>query len=144
MSYRCSICEEVHEGLPDIGVDKPDQWWDVPEEERERRVELSDDACVIDGEYFFIRGVIHIPVHGQPYDFGFGVWVSQKKENFITYMDNFDSPEIGPFFGWLCTNLPCYEQGTLSLKTTAHFRGGEERPTIEVEPTDHPLAIDQR
>jgi hypothetical protein len=144
MSYQCSVCGETHEGLPDIGTDKPDLWWDIPEEERDKRVELTDDTCVIDGEHFFIRGVIHIPVHGQAEDFGFGVWVSQKKENFYTYLENFDSDEIGPFFGWLCTNLACYEPGTLSLKTMAHFQGGKRRPRIELEPTDHPLAIDQR
>ena len=144
MSYRCSVCGETHEGLPDIGADKPETWWDVPEEEREQRVELTSDTCIIDNEHFFIRGVIHIPVRGQTNDFGFGVWVSQKRENFYTYLENFDSAEIGPFFGWLCTNLACYEQGTLSLKTMAHFRGEGQRPKIEIEPIDHPLAIDQR
>jgi hypothetical protein len=143
MSYRCTSCGETHEGLPDIGADKPDQWWDIPEEEREGRIELTDDTCIIDGEDFFIRGVIHIPVHGQPEDFGFGVWVSQKKENFYAYQENFDSAEIGPFFGWLCTKLSCYEQETLLLKTMAHFRGGGQRPEIKIEPTDHPLAIEQ-
>ena len=144
MSYQCAVCGETHEGLPDIGADKPDPWWGVPEEERERRVELTTDTCVIDDEHFFIRGVIHIPVHGREEDFGFGVWVSQKRENFYAYLGNFDSAEIGPFFGWLCTNLACYEQSTLSLKTMAHFQGGEQRPSIELEPTGHPLAVEQR
>lgn len=29
------------------------------------------------------------------------------------------------------------------LKTMAHFRTNGLRPWIEVEPTDHPLAVDQ-
>ena len=33
MSLRCSVCGNSHEGLPHIGVDKPDLWWDVPEDE---------------------------------------------------------------------------------------------------------------
>jgi hypothetical protein len=144
MSYQCTVCSELHEGLPDIGADKPDYWWNVPEEERDHRVELTSDTCVIDGEDFFIRGIIHIPVHGQQEDIGFGVWVSQKEENFNTYVNNFDSAEIGPFFGWLSTRLACYDEDTLSLKTMAHFRGGGQRPKIELEPSEHPLAIDQR
>jgi hypothetical protein len=144
MSYRCTVCGELHDDLPDIGIDKPDQWWSVPEDERDRRLEWTSDTCILDGEHFFIRGVLEIPVHDQPRRFGFGVWVSQKRENFYRYLANFDSSEIGPFFGWLCTRIAYYPVDTLLLKTRAHFRGGGLRPSIELEPTDHPLAVDQR
>ena len=144
MSYRCTTCGALHEDLPHIGIDKPDYWWGVPEGERDKRIELTSDTCIIDGEDFFIRGVIEIPVHDYPNGFAFGVWVSQKRENFYTYLANYDSAEIGPFFGWLCTRIRYYEQDTLSLKTMAHFVGGGQRPRIELEPTDHPLAVDQR
>ncbi len=144
MGYQCATCGEVHDDLPDIGADKPDQWWGVAEEERDQRVERTSDTCVIDGESFFIRGVIEIPVHDYPERFGFGVWVSQKRENFEAYVAAFDSASIGPFFGWLCTRLSCYAEDTLHLKTMAHFRGGGLRPLIVLEPTDHPLAADQR
>src|SRR5262249_2624466 len=90
------------------------------------------------------RGVIAIPVRGQSEPFGFGVWVSQKRENFQTYLANFDTPAIGPFFGWLCTRIAYYAVSTYGLKTRAHFRGEGLRPLIELEPTDHPLAVDQR
>jgi hypothetical protein len=143
MAYRCATCGKLHHDLPDLGADKPDLWWDVPAEERPRRVILTPDTCVID-EHCFIRGVIEIPVHDEAEPFGLGVWASQKKENFQTYLDNFDSAAIGPFFGWLCTNVAYYPGGTHHLKTMAHFRGGGLRPAIEVEPTDHPLAVDQR
>jgi hypothetical protein len=144
MSCRCSVCGSLHGDLPDIGWDRPDQWWDVPEEERDERIELTPDTCVIDGEDFFIRGVIEIPIHDHAEPFGFGVWVSQKRENFQTYLDNWNSSEIGPFFGWLCTRISWYKEDTLLLKTRAHFRGERLRPSIEVAPGEHPLAVDQR
>lgn len=72
------------------------------------------------------------------------MWVSQKRENFYNYLDNFDSANIGPFFGWLCNRISYYKQDTLLMKTMAHFRGDGLRPFIELEETDHPLAIDQR
>lgn len=122
----------------------PDHWWDVAEEERDIRVELTSDTCVIDCEHFFIRGVIQIPVDGHADLLGFGVWVSLKRENFIEYIKHLDSAQIGPFFGWLCTRLTCYAENTLLLKTMAHFRGGGLRPVIELEATEHPLAVDQR
>src|SRR5688572_10338693 len=101
MSFQCHTCSETHDGLPHMGCDYPDPYFDVPEEERQRRVFIDSDLCSIDDEQFFIRGVIEIHVHGEDDPFGFGVWVSQKKENFQTYKENFESEEIGPFFGWL-------------------------------------------
>lgn len=144
MSFQCHTCGETHEGLPDIEADYPDPYYDVPEDERERRVYVTSDLCSIDDEDFFIRGVIQIHVHHLEHPFGFGVWASQKKENYQTYVDNFDSDQIGPFFGWLSTRLSCYEEDTFCLKTMVHFKGGKQRPYIEVEPTDHQLAVDQR
>jgi len=144
MSYVCSVCGAKHDDMPHIVIDKPDMWWDVPEDEREQRIEFTSDTCVIDNEDFFIRGVIEIPIHDYPNIFGFGIWVSQKRENFSIYRANFDSSEIGPFFGWLCNSIPYYKQDTLFLKTMAHFRGEGLRPSIEIEETDHPLSGDQR
>ena len=105
---------------------------------------MTADTCIIDEEDYFIHGVIHIPIHDYDRDFGFGVWVSQKKENFYTYLDNPDSDRIGPFFGWLSTEINYYEDSTLNLKTRAHFASGGKRPSIEVEPSEHPLAVAQR
>lgn len=143
MPYRCVTCGGLHEALPHLGIDRPDPYWDVAEGERDSRVELTSDTCIIDRENFFIRGVIEIPVHEHPESFGFGAWVSQKRENFFEYLEHHDSAEIGPSFGWLCTRITYYPEGTLLLKTMAHFRGGGLRPSIELEPTDHPLAVDQ-
>ena len=144
MGYQCAVCHEFHDGLPQIGFEYPDPYFDVPEDEREERIFVTSDLCCIDNEDFFIRGVIEIDVHELDQPFGFGVWVSQKRENYQTYVDNFDTDSIGPFFGWLSTRLVCYAEETFLLKTMAHFRTGGTRPFIEVEPTGHPLAVDQR
>jgi hypothetical protein len=45
---------------------------------------------------------------------------------------------------WLCNRITYYEQETLFLKTMAHFRGEGLRPRIEMEATNHGLAVDQR
>ncbi len=144
MPFRCTVCGNLHEDLPDIGADRPDQWWGVAEEDRGNRIKLTSDTCIIDGKHFFIRGVIELPIQDHPQQFGIGVWVSQKRQNFLTYMQNPDSAEIGPFFGWLCTRIAYYQEDTRLLKTRACFRSGGLRPMIELEPTDHPLPVDQR
>lgn len=144
MPYRCETCGEDHDDLPDIGAAYPDPWFDVPEADRADRVEWTTDTCRIDDD-FFIRGVVEIPVVDFSRSFAFGVWVSQSRSNYETYLRNFDSADIGPFFGWLCTRIKSYRPAdTYLLKTKAHFRGNGRRPRIELEPTDHPLAVDQR
>lgn len=142
MSYQCEVCGQTHDGLPDVGFQWPDPYFGVPESEREGRIRASTDLCVIDDEDYFIRGTILIPLRDQDYSFGIGVWVSQKRENFEAYVENFDSSSIGPFFGWLSNRLPYYEQDTWALKTMARFQGKNQRPLIDIEPSDHPLYAD--
>jgi hypothetical protein len=144
VAYHCTICGQEHHDLPHLGTDYPAQWWHIPETERARRAQLTADTCVIDGRDHLVRGVIELPVLDSGQTFGFGVWVSQQREHFFTYLQNPGSDRIGPFFGWLCTHISYYAEATLLLKTRAHFRTGGLRPFIELEPTDHPLAVDQR
>ena len=48
-----------------------------------------------------------------------------------------------PYFGWLSSSVPGYPE-TLKLETMVHTRAVGVRPRIELEPTDHPLAVEQR
>ena len=145
MTFRCATCGEEHEGLPDLGFDTPDPYLEVPEDEREARTELTPDRCVVrDGERedFFVRGVIEIPVHGQDEPFGIGAWVSQSRANYERYAAD---EAMEPTFGWLVNRIAPYGETTFLLKTRVCFRQEDGlRPTLELEPTRHPLAVEQR
>ena len=81
-----------------------------------------------------------------PRPFVWGVWTSISSNNFKRMAEHWESPRREtepPYFGWLCTSLPLYPE-TLLLKTNVHSRPIGHRPFIELEPTDHPLAIEQR
>lgn len=142
MAYRCTTCGKAHDGLPDLGYRWPDPYFGIPESERAQRIRGTTDICSIDDEDFFIRGIILMPIRDSDDAFGLGVWVSQKRENFQAYLQNFDSADIGPFFGWLCNRIPFYDEDTWALKTMAHFQGNHQRPLIKPEPSDHPLYRD--
>ena len=144
MTFRCRSCGEEHEGLPDLGSDYPDPYLEVPEGERAARTQFTPDTCIVrdeDGEHYFVRGVIAIPVHGQAEPFGIGAWVSQSRANFERYVAD-EARE--PTFGWLVTRIAHYAEPTFLLKTRLHFGDRRRRPAIELEPTAHPLAVDQR
>jgi len=108
---------------------------------------LSPDQCVIKGEWFFALGLIEIPVIETGGSFSWGVWVSLSKENYERMAQLWDRPGRegeSPYFGWLSTHLPVYSPTTINLKTRVHTRPIGERPLIELEPTGHPLAVEQR
>jgi hypothetical protein len=48
----------------------------LSEAERSTRAELSDDFCAIDGNAFFIRGNVALPLVGHSEMFSWGAWVS--------------------------------------------------------------------
>ncbi|MFJ1592254.1 DUF2199 domain-containing protein [Kitasatospora albolonga] len=108
---------------------------------------LSSDQCVIQAQHYFVKGLIEIPVIGSDEVFSWGAWVSLSRENFSRAADVWETPgreSEKPYFGRLTTDLPVYSPTTLNLKTNVHTRPIGRRPFIELEPTDHPLAVEQR
>src|SRR5688572_18938821 len=146
--YTCSTCGEFHGGLPfSYGAYAPALWFEIPEDEREARTLLSSDQCVIDEVHFFIQGRLEIPVLDAEEDlFSWNVWVSLSKQSFdrtAKFWERDGRESERPCFGWLSTDLPCYSETTLNLKTSVHTRPVGERPFIELAPGDHQLAIEQ-
>jgi hypothetical protein len=144
--FTCASCGQVHSGMPTFGVDAPLSYYEVPIDERDKRCSLGTDDCVIDEKWFFVRGCIDIPVHGETDKFTWGVWVSLSEDSFKQWVAAFHAKQrshIGPFFGWLNAWLKPYPN-TTNLKTRVHLRDNGIRPYIELEPTNHPLALEQR
>lgn len=132
--------------MPTFASEVPLYFFGIPEQERALRCELTSDTCVIDGDLFFVRGCIEIPVEHTSEPFIYGAWVSlsaQSFEAFVGCLDASRRAHIGPFFGWLSAELALYPS-TENLKTRVHLRDDGIRPSIELEPTDHPLAVEQR
>lgn len=130
--------------MPDLSFSQPEYVNSIPESEREARVKLDSDLCSVDKEHFFIRTVLLIPILDSDEHLGFGVWVSQKQENFETYIEKHDTREIGPFFGWLSNELNYGGIPTTNLKTMAHFQGNGQRPLIVIDESEHPLYLAQK
>jgi hypothetical protein len=108
---------------------------------------LSEDFCVLNGRYFFVRCVLQLPlVGGDGAKFGYGVWASVSMQNFGLYVDRFDGGDyegLGPWFGRLANRLKGYPE-TLNMKCRVRPQSGRKRPLIELEPVDHPLVAEQR
>ena len=144
--FQCSRCSEWHEGMPSFGAAAPLFYYGIPEAERGRRCALTADTCIVDDAHFFVRGCIEIPVRDADEPFSWGVWASLSRDHFARFVELLDCAERsqhGPWFGWLSAAIKTYPD-TENLKTLVHLRDHGVRPYIELEPTDHPLAIEQR
>lgn len=118
----------------------------VPENEFEARVEENADQCIVDGEFFFVRGHIELPVIDTGEVFIWSVWVSLSEQSFTLMSENWDKKgreESEPYFGWLMSNLPCYPE-TLHLKTSVRTQPVGYVPLVILELSDHPLSLEQK
>lgn len=142
----CTCCQGEHSGPAlSYGADAPAVW--RPEFAGEPDSMLSEDLCVIRGEAFFIQGMIEIPVRDTGEVFSWGVWTSLSKQSFGRVIDRWEDPDRDrepPYFGWLSTELTPYPLSTINLRTHVHTRPPGRRPGVELEPTAHPLAVEQR
>jgi hypothetical protein len=155
LRWKCGDCDEWHTGpCLDFGYDAPDYWLDEHQgadrkarlrpnwSEKRPETFLNEDFCAIEDTDFFVRGIIELPIIGTAETLRWGVWGSLSRENFEKLLNLDDEPardELPPMFSWLSTSIPEYPQ-TLSLKMYAHVQEPNQRPSFEMELTDHPLA----
>ena len=149
MKFHCASCGEVHD-LAELsfGADAPLQWHLISEEEC-TSAQLGEEQCIIptqNGTAYYLRARLELPIRGSERTFTWGVWCSLSEASFQEIAAHWDHPgrvHRGPYFGWLCTTLPGYPE-TLLLKTNLHQQATGFRPLVELEPTDHPLTVEQR
>jgi hypothetical protein len=141
MNYECSCCGERHAGLPmGYRLEVPA----VDPGENEFELAREGELCSIGGNHYILAN-IELPYGDSK--FVWTCWVSLSDESCQRIDERWDS--VGrendePAFGWLSNELPTYEPSTWALKTRVHQRPVGERPWVELEPTDHPLAVEQR
>jgi len=155
LRWKCHSCEEWHYGpCLDFACSEPYSWskdyekasrWTnlIPRSlKKPSRTFLDLDYCAIEGDAFFVRGNIHLPIIGTDQHLCWGVWGSLSRANFDALLKLEASDERAqpaPMFSWLNAKLPHYPD-TLNLKMYAHIQKPGLRPQFELELTDHPLS----
>lgn len=143
-SFKCSCCGELHEGSPSFSFNEPSPYAEQDAHTKEQGT-LTEDICTYideDGEHFFIRVVLEVPINGVEEPFTWGVWVSLSKESFSDYVENYTTPEVGKaYFGWFCNYLPHYDN-TYALASDVVLRGNSLRPCLDLHEKCHELVHD--
>ena len=150
LRWKCYSCEQWHTGpCLDFGFNAP-IYWDRNREPADQYLDverlphnfLSEDLCIYEGQDYFVRGTIPLPIIGTSETFRWGVWGSLSEENFKQLVSMFDDPkrvELPPMFSWLSNQIEEYDD-TLNLKMYAHLNEPDKRPTFELEPKEHQLS----
>ena len=151
MPWTCVGCGKSHDELPlSYRTGPPVLWQQLTPADRERSV-LDEELCIArpqTGEdAYFVRGNIEIPIvdvnRGK---FVWTVWCSLSGENFKATTDAWNTrgrERTAPMFSWLSSELTVYPS-TLNLPTRLYSQPVGERPTVELQPSVHPLAVEQR
>jgi hypothetical protein len=145
--WTCNCCGKEFDDLPmSFAVGAPDPYFALAERERKHRTAISSDACIIDNKHFYVLGCIELPVAGFEMPFVWNIWVSLSQTSFDRVGQLWETDirtNEPPFFGWLANAIAIYPD-TYALKTSVQLRDRGARPTITLEQTDHPLAVEQR
>jgi hypothetical protein len=147
MAFKCRTCGQEHEGLPmDIGFARPADFLAVPENQRERRCRFTDDVGVIDGQHYYVRGILPVPVHDAGEDFVWGLWARVSWEDIERYraLWNADGSNEPPFPGQLSVeDRPGYE-GLDGHEVMVQSRAASDRPAFRLSESEHRLSREQR
>lgn len=147
LNWTCSCCGRSFETLPmHYAFEAPDNWFGLTESDRAIRAELSRDVCLIDRKELYVRGCLEIPVSDSAEMFVWGVWVSVSEDTFLHIHSMWDAEiadDAPPRFGWLSNWIDGYPEPR-EIRCHVFLRSGNLRPRIVLEPTDYPLALEQR
>ena len=146
-TFTCTVCGETHDELAQgFGVAAPLAYERLSWLER-RGCKLGDETCVLRGDRYFVRGLVEIPVKRRKTPFVWNVWSSVGPDDFRTMLEHWISPARvadPPYAGVLANDLSSVYPSTLNLKLGIRSRPVGQRPLLELEAVDHPLAVEQR
>lgn len=144
--FLCGLCGKHHEVLPlSFSVKAPLAVAGVAPEEIASRVVINPEQCVVDGERYFLRGRIVLPILDFDQPFIWGVWAEVSPKNFLRTHQLWRTAgreRSRPFPGWLDTNLPLYGT-TLNLEVEVQTQPVGRRPHFLIRDAKHPLQQEQ-
>ncbi|WP_445369239.1 DUF2199 domain-containing protein [Methylomonas sp. BW4-1] len=116
-----------------------------PKNEREQRVQENADLSVLDGEQFFIRALLPLPVDEREAPYNLGIWVQVSQSDFervYELWDEEDQAQEPAFAATLANDIPNHPS-TCGLAASLALTGPKTRPVLTLGPAEHPLVGEQ-
>ena len=151
MGFTCDVCGEAHAGeTRDIRLGLPQPIFLLDEDERRERAVVEDDFALLhgrDGDRYFVRALLELPIDGEDGYFGYGAWVEVSEDDARALGElwtDADGERAGPFPGTLANELSPYAF-TEGLAVRIRLRDDVQLlPLVELEDGEHELVRAQR
>jgi hypothetical protein len=142
----CSQCGQDHPTSEiELTFRRPDIVAALSEEVRQSRVQENQNFCVLEGERFFVRVLLPLPVHGWDRTYCVGLWAETDRTSFERIYELWgeaQQSEEPPFEAFLGNEVP-YSPGSLGLPVALRMVDLDTRPCVYLKPTSNPLYEDQ-
>jgi hypothetical protein len=147
LAMLCAQCGKEHPvSEMELTFRRPDAVAALDERERESRVQESRNFCVMDGERFFVRVLLPLPVHGRAIPYNIGLWAEVDKRSFERVYELWEETDRGnepPMHARLANEVP-FSDNSLGMQAELHLIGGDSRPCVYLRPSEHPLFGEQQ
>lgn len=150
MGFSCALCGETHAGeTRDIRLGLPEPIFRLGEVERGNLAWVGDDSAVLrgpNGERFFVRALLELPIEGDEGYFGYGTWIEVSGSDFAALGELWDDDEgwrSDPFPGALANELSPYA-ATEGLPVRIQLRDVQLLPLVELDDGEHELVRAQQ
>ena len=125
--YKCEICKKQHAVYRSIEIDLPNYILEMPEEEREKRIQRESIFCFVDNKTIFVNGYLNI--ESQNYESPYFYWKIWTSISGIDYQENLEkliAGNIVEFKGKLENYLPFYREHIgLEANTLIQVKGDQ-------------------
>jgi hypothetical protein len=150
VTFTCDVCGETHAGeTRDIRMGLPQPIFLLDEDERANRAHIEEDFALLRGENgdrYFVRALLELPIDGEDGYFGYGAWVEVTEADASSLgelWNDEDGERAGPFSGTLANELSPYAF-TEGLAVRLRLRDVQLLPLLELEDGEHELVRAQR
>ena len=143
----CDTCGRAHlrEEI-ELALALPQAIFELGDDEREKRCDISGDMCAIDRNRFFIRGLLPIPVRGRGVPYRIGLWAEVDEPTFGCIYALWEDPSQvdEPLLPAILANDVPLVPSTIGIEVDIRLTGPTTRPDFYMRDTPHPLALEQR
>lgn len=110
-SVKCEVCGAYHPlSKMELAFRRPDDiaHWSDRKIKKRCQFNKGTDFYIVDGERFFLRGVIILPIERSGDDYAIGIWAETSQESFERIYDLWDDPDqnkAAPMRGSLANDI---------------------------------------
>jgi hypothetical protein len=143
----CDTCGKAHPREEiELVLVLPQPIFELSDDERAKRCDISGDMCAIDRTRFFIRGLLPLPVRGRGVPYRIGLWAEVDEPTFGHIYALWDDPSQvnEPLLSAILANDVPLVPSTIGIEVDIRLTGPTTRPDFYMRDTPHPLAVEQR